>query len=240
MAVCVRLAQHPDQLYRLVTEQLVLLCGIGIPLGAIAGVFLSEGITKAATSSLSPSIFMVNSSEELSSLIAQNSSGKWLPLIVSALITLSFACIAAMPAARYASKVSPTVAMAGTAVHVKRSNRKQKRIRHFEAYLARLNMKRNTGRSFITILSLVMSITVFVAVNSFSGLLDASSNVQKLHLGDYALTNETIGFAPEVIDSLRQREEVSYLSTVKYSLYERDQTGSFKQPIKTDIELKPI
>lgn len=183
---------------------------------------------------------MVNSSEELSSLIAQNSSGKWLPLIVSALITLSFACIAAMPAARYASKVSPTVAMAGTAVHVKRSNRKQKRIRHFEAYLARLNMKRNTGRSFITILSLVMSITVFVAVNSFSGLLDASSNVQKLHLGDYALTNETIGFAPEVIDSLRQREEVSYLSTVKYSLYERDQTGSFKQPIKTDIELKPI
>jgi ABC-type antimicrobial peptide transport system permease subunit len=225
------------QLYRLVSLQLVLLCSIGIPIGAVLGVLSAGGITKAATSLFSPDIFMVQNTEELGSLIAQNSTGKLLPLLISAAITLVFAFIAAMPAARYAAKVSPTVAMNGITNRVKRTNRKEKPVRHFEAFYARLNLKRNVGRTTITILSLVMSITVFVALQSFSGLLDASQDVQKLHLGDYSVTNDSVGFEPSVVESLKSQEGVSSVYTLKYSLYMQESDGSL--PIETGFKLQP-
>ena len=224
------------QLYRLVSEQLILLCGVGIPLGAVLGVLSASGITRAATSLFSPSIFMAQNTEELATLIAQNSTGKIIPLIISVAITLFFAFIAAMPAARYAAKVSPTVAMSGKTVKINRKNRKDKKIRHFEAFYARLNLKRNAARTAITILSLVMSITVFVALSAFSGLLDSSKDVQKLHLGDYAITNETIGFASSAIDTLEKREDVAALSTLKYKIYFQNEDGTLE--IQTDFALR--
>ncbi len=56
---------------------------------------------------------------------------------------------------------------------------------------ARLNLKRGRGRTAVTILSLVMSITVFVALQSFTGLLvlDAGHSVQDMYFRDYAITN---------------------------------------------------
>lgn len=225
------------QLYRLVAEQLILLCFVGIPLGAVLGVLSAGVITKAATSLFSPEIFMVQNTEQLGALIAQNSTGKMLPLLISAVITLAFAFIAAMPAARYAAKVSPTVVMSGITSKVKRKYRKEKHIRHFEAFYARLNLKRNAGRTAITILSLVMSITVFVALQSFSGLLDASRDVQKLHLGDYSITNASVGFEPSVVEDLKSQKGVSSVYTLKYSLYEQDRDGILS--IKTGFTLKP-
>lgn len=224
------------QLYRLVSEQIIILCGVGIPLGAVLGVLSASGITKAATSMFSPSIFMAQNTEELATLIAQNSTGKIIPLIISVAITLIFAFVAAMPAARYAAKVSPTVAMSGKTVKVNRKNRKDKKIRHFEAFYAQLNLKRNAARTAITILSLVMSITVFVALSAFSGLLDSSKDVQKLHLGDYAITNETIGFAPSAIDTLKKQEDVAALSTLKYKIYFQSENGTLE--IQTDFVLR--
>lgn len=225
------------QLYRLVTEQLLLLCMIGIPIGAICGVLSAGGITNAATSFFSPEIFMVQTAEELGALVAQNSTGKLLPLLISAVITLAFSFIAAMPAARYAAKVPPVIVIKGTTSNVKRKIRKGRSIQNFEAYYARLNLKRNTGRTAITILSLVMSITVFVALQSFSGLLDASQSVQKLHLGDYSITNDSVGFAPSVLEDLKSQNGVSSVYTLKYSLYMQDSNGAL--PIETGFKLKP-
>ena len=224
------------QLYRLVAEQLILLCFVGIPLGAVLGVLSAGGITKAATSLFSPEIFMVQNTEQLGTLI-QNSTGKLLPLLISAAITLVFAFIAAMPAARYAAKVSPTVAMSGITSKVKRKSRKEKHIRNFEAFYAKLNLKRNAGRTAITILSLVMSITVFVALQSFSGLLDASQDVQKLHLGDYSVTNDSVGFEPSVVEDLKSQKGVSSVYTLKYSLYTQKSDGAL--PIETGFKLNP-
>lgn len=226
----------PGQLYNLVARQLLLLCGLGIPIGAIAGILSAGGITKAATTLFSPSIFMTQSQEELSNLIGQNSSGKILPLLISIFITLAFACIAAIPAARYAANVAPTLAMAGSCTKVKRKNRRKRKIRSFAAFFARLNLKRSPGRSIITILSLVMSITVFVALTSFSSLLDASKGVQDMHRGDYAVTNENIGFAPKVIDDLKKRADIESVSTLKYSIYNQKEDGSLD--IAASFQLK--
>jgi len=225
------------QLYHLVAEQLVLLCLAGIPPGAVLGVMSAGGITKAAASLFSPEIFMVQNTEELGTLIAQNSTGRLLPLLISAVITLVFAFIAAMPAAKYAARVSPTVVIRGIKSKVKRRNRRQKNIRNFEAFYARLNLKRNAGRTVITILSLVMSITVFVATQAFSGLLDTSKELQMLHLGDYSITNDSTGFKSSVMEELKSQEGVVSVSTLKFSLYTQGKDGTL--PIETGFKLNP-
>ena len=74
-------------------------------------------------------------------------------------------------------------------------------------------MKRGRGRTEVTILSLVMSITVFVALQSFTGLLDASSSVQDMYFGDYAVTNETSSIPAKAVDTLKTNDAVESIST---------------------------
>lgn len=189
------------QLYLLITLQILMLCSIGIPIGAILGILSASTITKAAISSFTPSIFMAQNQEELNSLIMLNSAPKLLPLIISAIVTLIFAFIASVPAARYASKISPVLAMKNVTIDMKRKYRKDKKVRNFELFYAKLNLRRNMHRTVLTIFSLVISIAVFIGLQSFSKLLDASEEVQKLHLGDYSVTNSSIGFEPSVVSS---------------------------------------
>lgn len=133
------------QLYAIVTTEILLLCIGGIPAGMLLGMFSAEGILSAAAGMLSPDIFLVNDTAQLKRLIAENSGGKGLFLALSAVITLGFALIAALPAARSAANVPPVVAISHTDTRVRRRGRKVKRIRSFEAYYARLNLKRNRG-----------------------------------------------------------------------------------------------
>ena len=224
------------QLYNLVALQLLLLCGIGIPLGVLLGLVSAQGILTAAMGFLNPDLFMAGSTQELTAAINQSSGGKALPLVASVVITLIFASIAAFPAARYASCVSPTVAMSGQSAKVKRRHRKAKKIGNFEAFYARLNLKRNCGRTVITILSMVMSITVFVALQSFSGLLDASAAIKDSYLGDYSVTNETVGIAAASVDELHRNDMVDSLSTTMLTVYQFDESGTML--IDTDIFLQ--
>jgi hypothetical protein len=142
---------------------------------------------------------------ELNQIIHETKPDNFLLYFVSGAITLLFSMSAAFPAARYASHVSPAVAISGQSIKIKRRGRKEKVIRNFESYYARLNLKRGRGRTVITILSLIMSITVFVSLQSFTALLDTSKNVRDMTLGDYAVTNEGIGVPPESISEIRNK-----------------------------------
>lgn len=121
-------------------------------------------------------------------------------------------------------------------MRIKRHSRKVKRIRNFEAYYARLNLKRGRSRTVITILSLIMSITVFVALQSCVTLLDTSKGVQDMRLGDYAVTDEDIGFSLESIEKLREQEQVEKLATTKLTVYSHDENGDIQ--IDLDVELQ--
>lgn len=226
------------QLYSIVSLQILILCLIGIPVGMIAGLLSTKGIIVMATSFLSPEIFMVQSTSELQNLISANSTGKLPFLLISAAITLFFAFIAAIPAAKYAAKVSPTVAMSGQNTKIKRRNRKSKVIRNFEAYYARLNLKRNRGRTAITVLSLVMSISVFIALQGFTTLLNAASGMEDNHLGDYSIVNETVGFSADDLNELRQNSAVSSVAAIQFALYVPDDAGHISD-ISLGFELQP-
>ena len=225
------------QIYRIVSIQLLILCGIGIPIGLLIGVLSAKGILIAATSILNPDLFMVNSTGELNTAISGTITNNPLFLLISVTITLAFAILAAFPAARYASRVSPTVAISGQTTKIKRRVRRTLKIRNFEAYYARLNLKRGRGRTTITILSLVMSITVFVALQSFSTVLDTSRSVKDMHLGDYSITSETVGISQQSIEQIRENPAVADLATTKLSLYTQDENGVL--PIEIDFLLQP-
>lgn len=96
-----------SQLYFLVSAQVLLLCAVGIPLGLVLGTLSAKGILTATTGLLTPEIFLARDAGELNRLIAENSRGKGLFLLVSAAITLIFALTASLPAARYAARVAP-------------------------------------------------------------------------------------------------------------------------------------
>lgn len=219
------IGSEKSQLYSIVSLQILILCLLGIPVGMIVGLLSTKGIIIMATSFLSPEIFMVQNTSELQNLISANSTGKVPFLVISAAITLFFAFIAALPAAKYAAKVPPTVAMSGRNTKVKRRNRKSKTIRNFEAYYARLNLKRNRGRTAITVLSLVMSIAVFIALQSFTTLLNTASGMEDNHLGDYSIVNETVGFSADDLNELRQNSAVSSVAAIQFLLYEPDDVG---------------
>lgn len=226
------------KLYLLVSLQLAILCGIGIPIGVLLGLISAQSVTIAASGFFNPDIFLASSEAELAAVITQNAGSKLLPLLVSAGVTIVFALASAMPAARYASKVSPTLAMLGQTTTIRRRNREAKRIRSFEAFYARMNMKRNRGRTVVTIFSLVMSITVFVALQSFLGLMDASEDVRKMHLGDYSMTSQTISFSPEELAELESVSGVQSVSTLKYSLYQQDKNGELNG-VETSVKPQP-
>lgn len=213
------------QVYLLVSAQVLLLCAVGVPIGLLLGSLSARGILTAATGLLSPKIFLARDAGELSRLIGENSGGKGFFLLVSAAVTLLFALTAALPAARYAARVSPAVAMAGSRVKIKRRSRRARRIRRFEAFYARLNLKRSRGRTAITVLSLVMSITVFIALQSAVGLLDTAGSGVAEHYGDYSITNETVGFSPEEYRAMEADPQVEKLTAMQFSYYEQGEDG---------------
>ena len=224
------------QIYRLVSLQLLILCGIGIPIGLILGTLSAKGVLIAATGVLNPDIFMANSVSELNVAISNASTVKFPMLIVSVAVTLLFALLAAFPAAQYASRVSPTVAMSGHSVKIKRRGKRNHKVHNFEAYYARLNLKRGRGRTLVTILSLVMSITVFVALQSFTNLLDASSSVQDMYFSDYAITNEASGIPAEAVNTLKANDAVESLSTARLSIF---MPGAGDElPFETDLSVQ--
>lgn len=231
------MGSEKKQLYLLVTVQLLILCAAGLPVGLVLGALCSRGILTAATGLLNPELFGAQTSLQVEDLIAQSSSFSLLPLLISIAVTLLFAILAAFPSARYASRVSPAAAMRGPGQSVKRRKRKEKQIHSFGAFYARLNLKRNKKRTAITILSIVMSITVFTALQSFTNLLDAGRGVQQMHLGDYAVTGEGSGISPEAVSKMNDQDMIKELFTSKLTVYTGDKQGNL--PVKLDITLQP-
>lgn len=221
------------QIYGLVSLQLLILCGAGIPVGLLFGALAAKKALAAAAGLFNPELFLAHDAGDLSAAIDAAETGA-LPLVLSVAVTLLFAMAAAYPAARYASRVSPTVAMTGQRTSCKRRIKKHRPIRCFERYYARLNLGRARARTAVTILSLVMSITVFVALQSFTSLLDASAAVRGLHTGDYAVTNETAGIDSGAVEKLRENSSVERLATTKLTLYLPDDA----LPFETDVTVQ--
>ncbi|WP_332869907.1 ABC transporter permease [Clostridioides difficile] len=229
---CLRaIGAEPNQIYKIVILQILILCTVAIPIGAVIGIISSKGITGMVTNILNPDILLANDNKEITELIHKNTTAYMFPLVLSTNVSLTFSFISALPSAIYASHVSPKIAMAGSTTKIKRKIKREKAIKNFERHLAWLNLKRNKGRTIITILSLFMSITVFVALSEFSNVLDVSRSVSNLKEGDFSLTNEISGFDKSTLDKIDKMKNVNRTSFIKYSEYKQGE-------IDTDINFE--
>ncbi|HBH0645411.1 TPA: ABC transporter permease [Clostridioides difficile] len=229
---CLRaIGAEPNQIYKIVILQILILCTVAIPIGAVIGIISSKGITGMVTNILNPDILLANDNKEITELIHKNTTAYMFPLVLSTNVSLIFSLISALPSAIYASHVSPKIAMAGSTTKIKRKIKREKTIKNFERHLAWLNLKRNKGRTIITILSLFMSITVFVALSEFSNVLDVSRSVSNLKEGDFSLTNEISGFDKSTLDKIAKMKNVNRTFFIKYSEYKQGE-------IDTDINFE--
>ncbi|MGS2523466.1 ABC transporter permease [Clostridioides difficile] len=229
---CLRvIGAEPNQIYKIVILQILILCTVAIPIGAVIGIISSKGITGMVTNILNPDILLANDNKEITELIHKNTTAYMFPLVLSTNVSLIFSLISTLPSAIYASHVSPKIAMAGSTTKIKRKIKREKTIKNFERHLAWLNLKRNKGRTIITILSLFMSITVFVALSEFSNVLDVSRSVSNLKEGDFSLTNEISGFDKSTLDKIAKMKNVNRTSFIKYSEYKQGE-------IDTDINFE--
>lgn len=225
------------QLYAVVSAEVLLLCTVGIPVGLLLGLLSAGGILNAALSQLPPGMFLAQDAEQLKTMVDANSGGQWRALLLSAAVTLAFAFLAAAPAVRFAAKVSPVAAMSGANLQVKRRRGRTKKIRNFERYYAWLNLCRSRGRTVITILSLVMSVTVFIALQGVLSLLSVSGSVPE-HLGDYSVVNQVTGIPKEELAALEADERVAFVAAEQFSFYELD--GEYAPAgIETNLVLGP-
>lgn len=216
------------QLYRVVADEILLLCLCGIPAGMLCGFLSAKGILGAVLNQMPPEMFLARDAAQLQEVLARNSSGKWGYLLVSALVTLLSAFLAAAPAAYFAAKVSPVTAMHGMVssgagnAKIRRMRRRGKSIHGFERYYAALNLRRNRSRTVITILSLAMSITVFVTLQSYLSHLSVAGAVSE-HLGDYSVVNEYAGFSPDELKRMEADLNVTAVAAQQFTLYESDE-----------------
>lgn len=224
------------QLYRIVAKEVLLLCACGIPVGTLLGFWSAKSILAMALNQLSPEIFLTQTQEQLQELIAASGSGPWEYFLLSAFITLLFVFLAAAPAAWFAAKVPPVMAIYGRSEgKIRRKNRTIQNIKGFERYYAWLNLRRNRSRTWITILSLVMSITVFITLQSFLSLLSVAG-AESEHLGDYSVVNEYSGFSPKELAKMEADQNVAAVAAQQFSLYELDEKY-FPVGIDTDFAL---
>lgn len=94
---------------------------------------------------------------------------------------------------------------------------------------------RNKSRTVITILSLVMSITVFITLQGAISQLSVAGEVSQ-HLGDYSVVNEYSGFSPEDLRKMEAEENVEKVAAQQLSVYELDEQY-YPTGVKTDFAL---
>ena len=85
-------------------------------------------------------------------------------------------------------------------------------------------------------MSIVLDIRTVLTLQSFSGLLDVSAALKDSHLGDYSVTNETMGITAASVNELRENKMVDSLSTTMLTVYQFDESGTM--PVDTDIPLQ--
>ena len=83
-----------------------------------------------------------------------------------------------------------------------------------------------------------MSIAVFIALQSFTTLLNTASGMEDDHLGDYSIVNETVGFSADDLEELRQNSAVSSVAAIQFLLYKPDDAGQISD-IALGFELQP-
>lgn len=166
------------QIKRIVQWQIMKLCGIGIPLGLIAGAVTSFGIIPTALKIFFPEIVDASIKISFSPLI----------FIGATAFTLMTAWSASMKPAKIAGSISPIEAVRYTAMNnVKLKSRKSRNGGKLFS-MAWRNVFRNKKSALVTFLSLFFGLTTFLLTAGLLNSLSAENFVKDWEQNDFIIT----------------------------------------------------
>ncbi|MFD3156918.1 ABC transporter permease [Haloimpatiens sp. FM7330] len=159
----------PKQIRKIVLREAAVLSLIGVPIGILSGVFAIFVIGKIF-SMMSNSVF-----GEFYIVIPYN------VLIISAVVGLISIYVSALIPARFAAKISPLIAINSRTSITKEKIKKNrgkiaKRFLGINSLMAFKNIKRNRKRFNITVFSIMISVTIFIAFSSFVHMSENFTN----------------------------------------------------------------
>ncbi len=198
------------QIKKSVIFEALILGLIGIPLGILSGIFAVWVLLSIVNGLLSGVLF-----SDIDGLVFCVSL---IPVIISVVLGFLTVYLSAISSARKASKVSPIEQLRNTQ-DIKISGKKLKspkiidKIFHIGGTLAYKNLKRSKKKYRTTVISLTVSITIFIAMNAFLtnalGLTstyyeDYDYNIEVGSRGTKIITEEAISKI-EALDNIKER-----------------------------------
>ncbi len=193
----------------------ILLSIVGIPIGVISGL-IGIGITLKIADGLVQDIF--NNAVSLELVINP------LAIIIAVAFMVFTIFISVIRPAKKASKISPVEAIRLTTDIINpkkiRTSKVTRKIFGIEGDIALKNLKRNRKKYFATIISLFISIVLFVTFNSF---MNYTTDVSDSYLDrdnydlSVALSTEDVDYQTQFINSISSLEEVESITKVDSS-----------------------
>jgi len=168
----------PRQIRKIVRDQILKLCAIGIPVGGALSAMLSLWIVPGIISDISN--------------IPTGAVVSFSPLIYfgSAIFALLTALLGASKPAKTAASVSPVEAQKYTGTEVKRNAYRSST--HGKPYkMAFRNIFRERKRAVIVLLSLFLGLTTFIAITTLVTSMDTDNYIASYVANDFMLTNNT-------------------------------------------------
>lgn len=205
------------QIKKCVLKEGIILGTIGIPLGIISGIFAVYIITKVINIILKGQLF-----ENINHVVFHISI---IGIIISCILGLITIYLSAIKSAIKASKISPIENLKSTK-EIKIKKEKLKTPKYITKYfkiggsLAYKNLKRSKKKYRTTVISLIVSIFIFITMNSF--LTEAFSITNKYYEDyDYNLTLKNIeNLTDEEINKIENFKDVKK-SYVIYSINDK-------------------
>ncbi len=180
----------PRQLRRIIRQQALLLCAVGIPLGLLTGYGVGAVLTPVilARTTLGVEVADISTS----------------PLIFfgSALFALVTVLLSCFRPGRIAAGVSPVEATRYTEEN--RSRKKRRQTRGAKVYqMALANLGRNTGKTVLVVISLALSVVLFNILVTFTNGFDMEKYLEQNTCGDFIVSTA---------DYFRYRSSANYIS----------------------------
>ncbi len=218
----------------IIYHQIIILLLIGLPLGIALGIFMSRYATTLVFSLLfsNTSDSIVKTTTPSFQLLIESSQISVVPIIFTIILTTLSAFFVGIPLVSYISKVSPMTVIRDTNTQFSRGQSRTKTIWHFPSFYARLNLRRNKSKTYLTIGSLALSIALLLVVVSMSNILNTSESIAKKYLGDYAITNTGKGLDDSFVKSISNLNNMEYLYTLQFKKYK-------EIPFPTSVPLQP-